>query len=107
MGNSFLISSCHITQDNGQYRGVRLVSGQDLFSPRLVLDPSFVVQLQSGSSLQQIRHKNVEAKVARGICITRASLMPDISNLVVVYPPRCKLSHYSAFVPHQYRENKV
>lgn len=82
-------------QDNGQYRGIRLASGQDLVSPRLVLDPSFVVPPQVGSSVEEpvkiLSQKDVEAKVARGICVTGSSLMPDVSNLLVVYPPRCKL----------------
>jgi hypothetical protein len=29
--------------------------------------------------------------VARGICITRSSIKPDVSNCSVVYPPRCKI----------------
>ncbi|KAK4760813.1 hypothetical protein SAY87_005706 [Trapa incisa] len=86
------VVALHIDQDDGQYRGIKLASGQDLFSPRLVLDPSFVVPSQVGSSVEEpvkIRsQKDAEAKVARGICITRASLMPDVSNLLVIYPPR-------------------
>ncbi|XP_031386069.1 rab escort protein 1 isoform X2 [Punica granatum] len=81
-----------IDEENGQYRGIRLASGQDLFSPKLILDPSFVFPSQAGSSPEEPVHvfseKAVEAKVARGICITRSSLKPDISNLLVVYPPR-------------------
>lgn len=96
-------------QENGEYRGIQLASGQDIFSPRLVLDPSFVVPPQVGSSVEEpvqiLIKKDVEGKVARGICITRASLMPDISNLLVVYPPRCKLFQVPLFCVHQYTEN--
>ncbi|BFG19844.1 hypothetical protein CerSpe_061180 [Prunus speciosa] len=83
-------------KDSGQYKGVRLASGQDLFSHQLVLDPTFTVTLAPTSSppnllradLQVLSLKDYKGKVARGICITASSLKPDISNCVLVCPPR-------------------
>ena len=86
-------------QDSGSYKGVRLASGQDIFSQKLVLDPSFTLASPSTSpsdllheSFNFLSTRDVKGKVARGICITRNSLKPDTSNLLVVYPPRCKIS---------------
>ncbi|XP_030935250.1 rab escort protein 1-like isoform X2 [Quercus lobata] len=80
----------------GHYKGVRLSSGQDLFSHQLILDPSSVVPLPLISSPTDSPRENRQIlglgdekrKVARGICITRSSLRPDTSNFLVVYPPR-------------------
>ncbi|KAK9284815.1 hypothetical protein L1049_023992 [Liquidambar formosana] len=90
------VTALLMEKSSGHYKGVRLASGQDLFSRQLVLDPSFVVSLPLASSspdfLQEIsldfRLKSAQGKVARGICIARSSLKPDVSNLLVVYPPR-------------------
>ena len=89
-------------QDNGCYKGVRLASGQDIFSKKLILDPSFTVPLPLGSSpphplqekLPLFSLRDDRGKVARGICITKNSLKPEISNFLVVYPPRCKIFFY-------------
>ncbi|KAA8542461.1 hypothetical protein F0562_023404 [Nyssa sinensis] len=80
----------------GSYKGVKLASGQDLFSPQLVLDLSQIVPsplansspdfLQDGSEIFGLR--DAKGKVARGICITNSSLKPDVSNFLVVYPPK-------------------
>lgn len=82
-------------QNSGSYKGVRLASGQDIFSHKLVLDPSFTVPGSLASSHQKL-HESFQAfslsdnkgKVARGICITRSSLKPDLSNFLVIFPPR-------------------
>uniref|UniRef100_A0A5B6Z7K9 Rab escort protein 1 n=1 Tax=Davidia involucrata TaxID=16924 RepID=A0A5B6Z7K9_DAVIN len=81
---------------SGSYKGVKLSSGQHLFSHQLVLDPSFIVPsplansppdfLHDGSEVSGLR--DVQGKVARGICITNSSLKPDVSNFLVVYPPK-------------------
>ncbi|XWS45642.1 hypothetical protein CRYUN_Cryun15aG0154100 [Craigia yunnanensis] len=81
--------------DNGCYKGVRLASGQDIFSKKLILDPSFMVPFPLGLSpphplqekLPLFSLRDDRGKVARGICIIKASLKPDISNFLVVYPP--------------------
>lgn len=82
-------------KSNGKYKGIRLASGQDIFSLKLVLDPSITVPSSSASPLGSLCEsfhflctRDVKQKVARGICITRSSLKPDISNFLVVYPPR-------------------
>ncbi|XP_004289043.1 PREDICTED: rab proteins geranylgeranyltransferase component A 2 [Fragaria vesca subsp. vesca] len=78
-------------KDSGQYKGVRIVSGQNLLSHQLVLDPTFTVPLPVASSQLNLPNESVKGdkrKVARGICITTRSLKPDISNLLLVYPPR-------------------
>ncbi|KAI3514549.1 hypothetical protein L1887_13049 [Cichorium endivia] len=74
------VISILLNKDSGNYRGVKLVSGQELSSDKLVMDPSFTIT--SSKSLQNI------SKLARGICITKSSLKPDISNCLVIYPPR-------------------
>ena len=85
-----LSSHClKILQCTGHYKGVRLSSGQDLFSHQLILDPSFIVQLPLASSPPGLG--SIKRKVARGICITKSSLRPETSNFLVVYPPRCKI----------------
>ena len=102
---SVLNSSSHCLENlqcTGHYKGVRLSSGQDLFSHQLILDPSFIVPLPLASSppdslrenLQILGLGDVKRKVARGICITRHSLRPDTSNFLVVYPHRCKIKFY-------------
>ncbi|KAJ8767205.1 hypothetical protein K2173_013602 [Erythroxylum novogranatense] len=82
-------------KSSGCYKGVRLASGQDLFSCKLILDPSLKIQSPSVSpsdplhgSLKSLSMRDVKRKVARGICITRRSLKSDVSNLMVVYPPQ-------------------
>ncbi|KDO71467.1 hypothetical protein CISIN_1g009240mg [Citrus sinensis] len=82
-------------QNSGSYKGVRLASGQDILSHKLVLDPSFTVPGSLASSHQQLQESfqafslsDNKGKVARGICITRSSLKPDLSNFLVIFPPR-------------------
>ncbi|CAN6555252.1 unnamed protein product [Malus baccata var. baccata] len=72
-----------------QYKGVRLSTGQDLFSHYLVLDPTFKFPLPPASSPPDLSTslKDDKGKVARGICITTSSMKPDISNCFLVYPP--------------------
>ncbi|XVE89431.1 hypothetical protein DITRI_Ditri19aG0201000 [Diplodiscus trichospermus] len=90
------VTALLVDKDNGCYKGVRLASGQDIFSKKLILDPSFMVPLPLGMSpshplqekLPLFSFRDDRGKVARGICITKTSLKPDISNLLVVYPPR-------------------
>lgn len=82
-------------QGSGQYKGVRLASGQDLLSHQLLLDPAFTVEFPLVSSPPDLLReglslRDVKGKVARGICVTSCSLKPDISNFLVVYPPQCK-----------------
>ncbi|XVF18144.1 hypothetical protein REPUB_Repub10bG0187000 [Reevesia pubescens] len=90
------VTALLVDKDSGCYKGVRLASGQDIFSKKLILDPSSMVPLPAGSSpphplqgklpLSSVRDDT--RKVARGVCITKTSLKPDILNFLVVYPPR-------------------
>ncbi|KAK6944831.1 GDP dissociation inhibitor [Dillenia turbinata] len=85
-----------VNKNGGGYRGVRLASGQDLFGHQLVLAPTFSVQIplvsSSQNSLQESLEvsnlRDVKGKVARGVCITRSSVKPDVSSFLLVYPPR-------------------
>eukprot|EP00268_Persea_americana_P012512 TRINITY_DN1529_c0_g1_i2.p1 TRINITY_DN1529_c0_g1~~TRINITY_DN1529_c0_g1_i2.p1 ORF type:complete len:573 (-),score=95.33 TRINITY_DN1529_c0_g1_i2:678-2354(-) len=93
------VTSLLLDKEHGHYKGVRLVSGQDLFSHQLVMDPSFIIPQSvsspsldmphEGSYLTEVRNTSSPLmKVARAVCITRGSIQPDFSNLLVVYPPR-------------------
>ncbi|KAJ7949886.1 Rab proteins geranylgeranyltransferase component [Quillaja saponaria] len=89
------VTSLLIDKDTGHYKGVRLASGQDLYSNQLILDPSFTVSPPSsapidfwGESLQMLSRRDVKEIVARGICVTRSSIKSDVSNCLVVYPPK-------------------
>ncbi|XVE82397.1 hypothetical protein DITRI_Ditri16bG0001200 [Diplodiscus trichospermus] len=96
------VTALLVGKDNGCYKGVRLASGQDIFSKQLILDPSFTVPLPLGLSpshpleekLPFFSLRDDRGKVARGICITKTSLKPDTSSLLVVYPPRCKIIYF-------------
>ncbi|XP_027360300.1 rab escort protein 1 [Abrus precatorius] len=80
----------------GLYKGVRLASGQDLYSHQLILDPSLTIPSALSLSprdfpcerLQLLNQRDIKGMVARGICITRSSIKPDVTNCSVVYPPR-------------------
>ncbi|XP_019421855.1 PREDICTED: rab escort protein 1 [Lupinus angustifolius] len=80
----------------GFYKGVRLASGQNLYSDQLILDPSITISSPLSSfprdfpteRLQLLSERDIKGMVARGICITRSSIKPDVSNLSMVYPPR-------------------
>ncbi|KAJ9172563.1 hypothetical protein P3X46_015787 [Hevea brasiliensis] len=89
------VTSLLLEKSSGVYKGIRLASGQDIFSQKLVLDPSLTVPSPSASPLDSFHEsfqflcmRDVKQKVARGICIMRSSLKPDISNFLVVYPPQ-------------------
>ncbi|KAM7516021.1 hypothetical protein LguiA_005604 [Lonicera macranthoides] len=81
---------------SGNYKGIKLSSGQEIFSHQLVLDPSFTVPSSLADSPSNILRessfifgqRDVKGKVARGICITNSSVKPDVSSCLVFYPPR-------------------
>ncbi|XP_010553407.1 PREDICTED: rab escort protein 1 [Tarenaya hassleriana] len=90
------VTALLLDKDTNEYKGIRLASGQDLFSKKLILDPSIALALPSMSSLSNQLRDTIHVlapkgdsigKVARGICIIRGSVKADISNLLVVYPP--------------------
>ncbi|XAR73684.1 hypothetical protein NMG60_11007746 [Bertholletia excelsa] len=90
------VNALIIDKDDGSYKGVKVASGQELFSHQIVMGPSFKVPsslIESLPDLPQARLKglvmqDVQGKVARGICISNGSLKPDVSNFLVVYPPK-------------------
>lgn len=86
------VRSVLLDKDSGNYRGVKLVSGQELTSHKLVIDPSFTITSSPSGSLQDVSNVfdmgTVSGKLARGICITKSPLKPDTSNCLVIYPPR-------------------
>ena len=89
-------------QETGGYKGVRLASGQEIFSQKLVLDPCVNIGLESLESLTDQQKETLRVlvpnrmsskrKIARGICIIRGSVKADVSNALVVYPPKSKIN---------------
>lgn len=82
-------------QETKHYKGVKLASGQEILSRNLVMEPSPTLPsvsfpLECGAS-ETSEKSNPEEKVARGICITSSSLQKDLSNILVIFPPRCKI----------------
>ncbi|KAF6160920.1 hypothetical protein GIB67_025455 [Kingdonia uniflora] len=91
------VTALLIDKESNCYKGVRLASGQELFSHHLVMSPSFTVPLSStissirdvqGDSSESSSRSDVEGLVARAVCITRVSIKPDLSNLLIIFPPR-------------------
>ncbi|CAK9164952.1 unnamed protein product [Ilex paraguariensis] len=90
------VIALHIDKASRSCKGVKLASGQELFSHQVILDPSFTVPspvpnspsgfLQDSSQIFGLR--DVKGKVARGICITKTSLKADVINLLALYPPK-------------------
>ncbi|KAK4262001.1 hypothetical protein QN277_027618 [Acacia crassicarpa] len=85
-----------IDKVTGLYRGIKVASGQDLYSDQLILDPCFTIPSRLPSSptdysierIHILSQNEVKRMVARGICVTESSIMTDVSNCLVVYPPR-------------------
>ncbi|VFQ99797.1 unnamed protein product [Cuscuta campestris] len=84
-------------KESGNYKGVKLASGQELFSDNLVLGPSFAIPLDPVESSAQVlqgisfdlnRKDVVKEKLVKGICIAKCSLKVDVSNCLVFFPPR-------------------
>ncbi|KAL3525178.1 hypothetical protein ACH5RR_013550 [Cinchona calisaya] len=79
----------------GNYKGVKLVSGQELFSDKLILAPSYILPSGLAPSPSHPQrdgyhdfHQDGKERVVRGICITKSSLKPDVPNCLVFYPPK-------------------
>lgn len=109
----FIFVTLTFLQGSGNYKGVKLSSGQELLSHNLILAPSFVIPsamvdssahcLQDGSF--DFGREDVKEKLVKGICITKCSLKPDVANCLVFFPPRCmfnlnvgKLQHFNYFM---------
>ncbi|PIN24970.1 GDP dissociation inhibitor [Handroanthus impetiginosus] len=79
-------------KDDGTYKGVKLVSGQELFSPKLILAPSFTIPSTlppaAGLANSHDAFSVAKEKVARGICIAKTSINSEVANCLVFFPPR-------------------
>ena len=85
-----------VDQEKKHFVGARLASGQDILYKQLIIDPSYKIPTldapfdDPGSSFPR--------KVARGICIFSNSLKQGSSNVLVVFPPKCKNKYYFILV---------
>ncbi|KFK38115.1 hypothetical protein AALP_AA3G071400 [Arabis alpina] len=93
------VTALLLDKETGAYKGVRLASGQEIFSQKLILDPSITVGLESLSSSLTDQQKETlrvlvpkaissKGKIARGICIIRGSVKAKTSSALIVYPPK-------------------
>ncbi|XP_042417580.1 rab escort protein 1-like isoform X2 [Zingiber officinale] len=84
------VSAIIVDKETGGCKGIKLASGQDIFSQQVVLDSSF--EVPSSMLPSNIVDKKLNSyssyKVARGVCITTSSILPDSSNVLVIFPPK-------------------
>ncbi|GKA41048.1 Rab escort protein 1 [Tanacetum coccineum] len=83
----------HTSKDSGNYKGVKLVFGQEITCDKLVMVPSITITSSPAISESEDVFSvfdvvGVSGKVATGICITKSSLTANISSCLVIYPPR-------------------
>ena len=81
----------------------------------MVLDPSITVGVESLPSLTDQQKETLRVlvpkavsskeKIARGICIIRGSVKADISNALVVYPPKSKINFETHYLLFMYNVN--
>ncbi|KAI3912456.1 hypothetical protein MKW92_012192 [Papaver armeniacum] len=77
-----------LSKENGDDKGVRLASGQEILSQHLVINPSVTASNMPEECSESDDRGEVIEKVARGICIIRGSIKSNFSNLLVIFPPR-------------------
>ncbi|CAA0831991.1 Rab escort protein [Striga hermonthica] len=87
------VVSVLMDKDGQMHKGVKLASGQELFSSQLILAPHFTIPSTSApieqvASSHNARLSDTEEKVARGICIAKNSVKPGVSNCMVFFPPK-------------------
>uniref|UniRef100_A0A6V7QRB3 Rab escort protein 1 n=1 Tax=Ananas comosus var. bracteatus TaxID=296719 RepID=A0A6V7QRB3_ANACO len=75
------VVSLLIDREKSEYVGVRLASGEDIFSSQLVMEPSCQVP-PSLSLSEDLNTSSSTGNVARGVCITSSSLERDSSNVL-------------------------
>lgn len=82
-----------VMQVSNQYKGVKLASGQEIFSHQLVMEPSFTVSSSALSLLDDkvLDGSNLASMVAKGVIIANKAIQQDSSNILVLFPPRCKI----------------
>ncbi|RZC90148.1 hypothetical protein C5167_044777 [Papaver somniferum] len=84
------VTALLLSKENGDYKGVRLASGQEILSQHLVINPSVTgpsspprdPNLPEECSESDGKVEVIE-KIARGICIIRGSIKSDLPNLLV------------------------
>ncbi|CAA7398015.1 unnamed protein product [Spirodela intermedia] len=83
-------SSLLFDKEDKAYKGVRLATGQDINCHRILMDSSSVVPppFPSPDPLESTIEASHASKVARLVCITRSSLHPQLSNILIILPPR-------------------
>lgn len=84
------VTSLLFDKVNNQFKGVRLASGQEIFSHQLVIKPSIKVSSAFLSSLgNEVLHgSNLTSKVVKGVCILKGAIQKDSSNILLIFPPR-------------------
>ena len=107
-------------QESGDCKGVKVASGQVLYSEKVVASPTFCVEnpatseptpTTSASDVDAeesapLRSSDVPStssggynrggnstKVARCLCITDQSLQSGLSSVLVIFPPNCESSY--------------
>ncbi|XP_031473675.1 rab escort protein 1 [Nymphaea colorata] len=89
-------------KESRHYKGIKIASGQKLLSNHLVLDPSFTDPASAFNSPSYGQNNEnqrsyvevvdgvqcIKQKVARAVCVTSKSLQSDLSNVLLVIPPK-------------------
>ena len=87
-----------------KYKGVKLASGQEIFSQHLIIDSSSTIpSVLPPLEREGLNASNLTQKVARGVCIASSSLQRDLSNILVIFPPRCKIYSSLFSYDHAFR----
>ncbi|KAG0466219.1 hypothetical protein HPP92_017799 [Vanilla planifolia] len=94
------IVSLLIDKVNNQYKGVRLASGQEIFSHQLVMEPSCTVSSTILHPLhdEALQRSTSTRKVAKGVFITSGAIEQYASNILVIFPPRSLLFEQSTTI---------
>ncbi|XP_078165920.1 rab escort protein 1-like [Carex rostrata] len=74
-------------KESSKYIGVRLESGQEIFSSKLILDPSCQIPA-SIIPRENLVSSKLPSLVARGMCITDRSIESNSANILLVFPPK-------------------
>lgn len=92
-------------KESHEFKGIRTSSGQLIFSQKLVTGPSLYMTLHNSFVAESIqldgeaRYLTERAcKVVRSICITDKSLQPDLSTIMVVFPPQTMTSRETGVI---------
>ncbi|KAI3856156.1 hypothetical protein MKW92_044648 [Papaver armeniacum] len=88
IGTRLPVIALLLSKENGDDKGVRLASGQEILSQHLVINPSVTASNMPEECSESDDRGEVIEKVARGICIIRGSIKSNFSNLLVIFPPR-------------------